>query len=442
MRVRRWADLDDIGRAAMLVRGTERIFSAELAAGIRRIMDDVHEHGDEAICRALAEFDGCDVLPERLRVSEEEIAAACRQVDPALLAAIRDGIDHVRRYNERVLAGADWRFEIEPGLMVGEQIRPIASAGLFVPSGKGSFPSVLIQIGTPAAVARVPRIVVVVPPVPGSDGDVDPAVLVVAHELGLRTIVRANGPAGVAAMAFGTESVPRVDKVLGPGSPPVQAAMIEAQRHGCVTQMVLGPSESLILADDSADSRLLAADLLNEAEHGLDSASVLVTTSEALVAATQSHLADQIAALPEPRRGYARASLGPNGGALIVRDLAEAAEVCNAYAPEHMQIVWRDEEAALAVIDHAGEVLLGQSTPISAANYVVGVPAALPTGRFARVSSGVTARAFVKTTSIARASGAALERMAPSILALADHEGFPAHGAAVRRRITPVSEPE
>jgi histidinol dehydrogenase len=280
----------------------------------------------------------------------------------------------------------------------------------------------------------VPEIAVVVPPVPGGAGEVDAAVLCAADQLGIRQIFRANGPAGVAALAFGTESIPKVRKLLGPGSPPVQAAQIACQQYGCHTQMLLGPSESLILADDSADPRLLAADLLNEAEHGPDSASLLVTDSEALIEATQIEIARQIAALPEPRRAYAHAALGENGGAIIVADLTEAALVTNWYAPEHMQIVARDEEAVLAMIDHAGEVLLGQQTPVSLANYVIGVPAALPTGAFARVTGGVTAETFLKKVSIAKADAAALERLTPGALALADHEGFPAHAAALRAR--------
>jgi len=240
-------------------------------------------------------------------------------------------------------------------------------------------------------------------------------------------------------LAFGTQSIPKVRKVLGPGSPPVQAAQIACQLYGCHTQMLLGPSEALIISDDSADPRLLAADVLNEAEHGPDSASLLVTPSESLIEAVQAELAVQVAALPEPRRAYAHAALGENGGAFIVSDLEEAAELCNWYGPEHMQIVARDEEAVLAMIDHAGEVLLGQQTPLSAANYMIGVPAALPTGAYARVTGGVTAETFLKKTSVAKLSGEALERMSDAIVALAEHEGFPAHAAAVRARMGETS---
>ena len=343
----------------------------------------------------------------------------------------------MRRFNEHLAAQhRDWQMEMEPGLTAGEKVTPIVSAGLFVPSGKGSFPSVLGQIGTPAVVAGVPRIVVVVPPVPGTGGTVDPAVLVTAEMLGIADVFRVNGPAGVAALAFGTESIPQVAKVCGPGSPPVTLAQLEVQRFGCVSVTLLCMSESLIVADGSVDPVLLAADLLNEAEHGGDSTSVLVTWDRALLAPTQAELTRQLALLPEPRRAYAAEALGTNGGAILVGGPDEAAEVANAFAPEHLQLsVAADiETELLAALTNAGEILLGQNTPFSAGNFVIGAPAALPTNGWAKVSSGITVEAFIKKTAVARADQRALARMAPSILALAAHEGFPAHANAVTAR--------
>lgn len=432
----RWGDLDEAEREEAVTRGLDKVFDPHLRQSIDELLEDVRVNGDAAVSRALKKFDGCDVDPKRLRVSDEEFAEAGRSVPAGLLAAIRDGIDHVRRFNEQLVARGDWSFESEPGLTVGEKITPIASAGLFVPSGKGSYPSVLVQLGTPAIVAGVPRIAVVVPPVPGSDGVVDPAVLVVAQELGIADVFRANGPAGIAALAFGTESVPKVRKVVGPGSPAVACAQVEVQRYGTATTMVLGPSESLVIADDSADPRLLAADLLNEAEHGPDSSSLLVTDSEVLVAAAQAEVARQLALLPEPRRSYAAAALGLNGGLILVEDMAQAAEVANAYAPEHMQIAVRDEAAMLGRLTDAGEILVGQWTPVSAANFLIGCPASLPTSGFAKVSSGVTAETFRKRTAVARADERALARMRGSITAFTQHEGFPAHEAAVAIRFS------
>ena len=430
-----WDELGDDERSRALDRGLAQIFDPALRDGVAEIIEDVRANGDAAVARALRRFDRCDVDAAALRVTDDEFAAARKSVSPALLEAIRDGIDHVRRFNEQVAARGDWSFESEPGLTVGEKVSPIASAGLFVPSGKASYPSVLVQIGTPAVVAGVPEIAVVVPPVPGSAGAVDEAVLVTADELGIRAVFRANGPAGVAALAFGTETFPKVRKILGPGSPAVTCAQVEVQRYGVVTTMLLGPSESLIIADDSADVRLLAADLLNEAEHGPDSSSLLVTDSAALLANAELEVTRQMEALPEPRRAYAAAALGTNGGAVLVRDLAQAAEVANAYAPEHMQIAVRDEDAVLGSIQHAGEILLGQWTPVSAANFLIGCPASLPTSGFAKVSGGVTVDAFRKRTAVARADRRSLTRMSGSILELAGHEGFPAHEAAVRIRL-------
>jgi histidinol dehydrogenase len=199
--------------------------------------------------------------------------------------------------------------------------------------------------------------------------------------------------------------------------------------------MLIGPSECLIIADDSANPRLLAADLLNEAEHGPDSASILVTDSEGLLADAQDEVRRQLADLPEPRRAYAAAALGVNGGAILVRDMSEAAEVANVYAAEHMQIAVHDVDGLLAQLSNAGEILVGQWTPVSAANFIIGCPAALPTSGFAVVSSGITADAFRKRTAVARADQRALTRMSESIIAFTQHEGFPAHEAAVRIRL-------
>jgi len=423
-------------REAATTRGLDRIFDPDLREKVCAIIEDVRLNGDDAVLRALRDHDGVDVAPGTLRVTDAEIAEARELVSAELLAALRDSIDHVKRFNQQLVsAHGDWSFESEPGLSVGERITAIESAGLFVPSGKASYPSVLIQLAAPAVVAAVPTIAIVVPPAPRGGGKVDSAVLVAADELGLREVFRVNGPAGIAALAFGTESIPRVRKVVGPGSPAVACAQVEVQRYGTATTMLLGPSESLIIADDSADPRLLAADLLNEAEHGPDSSSLLVTDSQELLAAAQLEVARQLSSLPEPRQGYARTSLGTNGGVILTRDLAEAADVANAYAPEHMQIAVRDEDAMLARVRNAGEVLLGQWTPISAANFVIGCPASLPTSGFAKVHGGVTAETFRKHTAVARADQRSLSRMSTSIVALSRHEGFPAHETAATIRL-------
>jgi histidinol dehydrogenase len=430
----RFGELSEAARASLGERDLAGVFDDELRTSIVTLLEDVRTRGDVAVAEALRRFDGCDVAPGALRVRGDELAAGLQATSADVVDALRDAIDHVRRFNERVCEQGDWSFESEPGLVVGERVSAIESAGLFVPSGKGSFPSVLVQLAVPALVAGVETIVVCVPPLPGGGGAIDPAVLAVCQLLGLSNVFRVNGPAGIAAMAFGTASVPKVRLVVGPGGPAVTCAQLEVQRFGTVTTMVLGPTESLVIADDSADAILLAADLLNEAEHGSDSTTLLVTTSSQLLDDVQREVARRLATLPEPRRTYAGDALGLRGGAVLVDDVDEASRVANAFAPEHLQLAVRDATRVLGLVINAGEVLVGQQTPFAAANYVLGCPASLPTSGFAKVSSGITAHTFRKRTAVAQMDEGALRRVTPSVIALARHEGFPAHEAAMTAR--------
>lgn len=435
MRRNVWGAMAEADRAALCSRGLEAIFDEDLKRSIGRIIDDVRANGDEAVCRALRDWDKVSLEPHQLKASADELAAA--SVDADVDAAIDDAIAHLRAFNEQLMARAgDWSFESEPGLTVGEKITPITSAGLFVPSGKASYPSVAYQLAVPATVAGVPKVALVVPPMPDGSGLIDPAVLVVCRKLGITDVFRVNGPAGVAALGFGTATIPPVRKIVGPGSPPVACAQVEMQRYGVATMMILGPTESVVIADDSADPRLAAADLLNEAEHGTDSAVLLITPSSALADRIDVELELQLADLPAQRAEAARAALGPNGGCVLVRDLAEAAEVANRWAPEHLQIaVAADAEAELLdMLVNAGEILVGQHTLFSGGNFVIGCPASLPTGGFAHVSSGITADTFLKRTAVAKADAVALARMTPTILAMSRHEGFDAHARAASIR--------
>jgi len=430
-----WKSMTEAEREAVCHRGLDDIFDPRLRASIGAIIDDVRAHGDEAVCRALRDHDRIALEPAQLRVGADELAAA--EVSADVDSAIDAAIANLRTFNAAVRErAADWSIESRPGLHVGEKITPIASAGLFVPSGKASYPSVAYQLGVPAVVAGVAEIALVVPPVPGGRGEVDPAVLTVCRKLGITQVFRVNGPSGIAALGFGTQTFPKVRKIVGPGSPAVTCAQVEMQRHGVVTMMLLGPTESVVIADDHADPRVLALDLLIEAEHGTDSAVVLLTPSRELIDAVDAELDRRLGGLPSARAGAARASLGINGGAVLVADLEEAAAVSNRYAPEHLQLAVAEAvtQQTLDLLTDAGEILVGQHTPFSAANFVIGCPASLPTSGFAHVSSGITAEAFLKRTAVARADERALDRMSASIVALADHEGFPAHGNAIRHR--------
>ena len=435
LRVVEWRNLNEQERMTFCARGLADIFDPDLRASIAELVEDVRVNGDDAVCRAVAKFDGVNLQADQLAITPEAIATAT--VSPDLESALSHAITNLRTFNEKLMERAsNWSTEIQPGLSAGERVTPISSAGLFVPSGKASYPSVAYQLGVPAVVADVPDIALLVPPQPGTNGEVDPAILVVCRMLGISRVYRSNGPAGIAALGFGTASIAPVRKIVGPGSPAVTCAQVEMQRHGVATMMLLGPTESLVIADDSADPVRLAADLLIEAEHGTDSSVVLVTTSSSLIGSVDAELERQLAALPAVRAAAARASLGPNGGAVLVSTLEEAAAVANRYAPEHLQVAV-GESSVDRVVDmlvNAGEILVGQHTPFSAGNFLIGCPASLPTSGFAHVSSGITAETFLKRTAVARATESALRDMSTSIVTLATHEGFPAHANAITNR--------
>jgi histidinol dehydrogenase len=429
-----WKSMSDAEKAWIHQRGSAADSADELKPAIHALVEDVRLRGDDALLDALSRFDGVEVDAAGLRVDEDEFAQAAATLDPAVQHAIRQMIANIRSFNEALFERRQsWTAEIAPGHTIGEKVGPVANAALFCPSGKASYPSVLAQVATPAVVAGVPQLTVIVPPVPGGGGAIDDAVLVVAHELGLANMFRVNGPAGVAAAAFGTETIPAHGMIIGPGSPPVALAQLAVRAHG-VDTVVLGPTESMVVADESADAVLLAADLLNEAEHGIDSTVVLVTAHQSVIDAATVEVDRQIEQLPEERRAAAASALGMNGGAILVDSLREAIEVANWFAPEHCQLAVADPWAVADGIEHAGELLLGQQTPFSVGNFTLGGPAALPTGGWANRAGGITVEQFLKSGAIGHLTPDALRAVAESTIALSDHEGFNAHGNAIRVR--------
>ena len=429
-----WKSMTDDEKAWIHQRGTAAESADELRPAIRALVDDVRERRDEALLEALARFDGVEIEASQLRVSGAEFDIAMARIDPGVKDAIGQMIANIRAFNEALLERRQsWTAEIAPGHTVGEKVGPVANAALFCPSGKASYPSVLAQIATPAVVAGVEQISVIVPPAPGGDGSIDDAVLVVASELGLENVYRVNGPAGVAAAAFGTDTIPAHGMVVGPGSPPVAIAQLEVRAHG-VDSVVLGPTESLVVADETADPVLLAADLLNEAEHGTDSTVVLVSASSEVIEAAAAEVLRQLANLPEARREAAESALGLNGGAILVDSIDEAVAVANWFAAEHCQLAVADPWKVAEGIEHAGELLLGQHTPFSVGNFTLGGPAALPTGGWANRAGGITVEQFLKAGAIGHLTAEALRQVAASTIALSDHEGFDAHGNALRIR--------
>ncbi len=430
MRVRRWKELDAEERKCFIRRAEVEI--EEHLPAAKAILSEVREKGDGALVALTERFDGVRVAPGAIRVSNDEISEAAARVEPEVREAIEYSIENIRTFHERQLPEEMWLARVRDGVMAGEKVTPIESVGLYVPRGKGSFPSVAMMLAVPAQVARVPHTVICTPPGPG--GDVDAATLLVAGLCGVESVFRVGGAQAVAALAYGTETVPRVVKIIGPGNIYVSAA--KHLLHGTVdVGLPAGPSESVILADDSADPGIVALDLLIEAEHGPDSAATLITHHTPLADAVVERVPGLLAELPEPRRGFCQEVFANWGGVVITESLAESVELVNEYAPEHMELLVRDPFAVLGEIRNAGEILMGSATPITLANFSIGPNAILPTGGFAHTFSPVSVRDYMKRSSICYVTRDGFSRLRDPAATLAEYEGFPAHAMAVRRRI-------
>jgi histidinol dehydrogenase len=406
----------------------------ELTERVRPIIQAIRDRGDEGLIELTARFDHVQLSPDRLRVNHDEIEQAHRALDPAVLEAIKHAIRNVRTFHERQMPHEQWFTEVEPGVIAGEKITPITSVGLYVPRGKGAFPSVMYMLATPASIAGVPRIVVCTPP--GADGTVDPASLVAADLCGVHEIYRIGGAQAIAALAYGTQTIKRVHKITGPGSGYVAAA--KRLLYGTVdVGLPAGPSESITLADDSADPELVARDLLIEGEHGPDSSSLLVTDSRSLVEAVMDLLPEKMAALPEWRQDFVSTVFEApegTGGIVLATNMNAAIEFVNDYAPEHLEVQIREPFALLPKLKNAGEILIGQYTPFCTGNYCVGTNACLPTGGFAHTFSCTTVFDFLKRTGIAYVTKEGYTSLSETTRRLAEFEGFPAHANAVSER--------
>ncbi len=397
----------------------------------QEVIARVKAEGDAAVIEYARRYDASGFAASMLRATAEDFAAARAALDPAVIDAIKQAHENIRRFHEEQLPERMWFTEVQPGIMAGEKISPVASAGLYVPRGKGAFPSVMLMLATPAKVANVPRIVVVTPPTP--DGHADAGSLVAAEICGVDEVYVVGGMQAVAALAFGTETIPKVSKIIGPGSSYVSAA--KRLLYGMVdVGLPAGPSESIILTDEHADPRLAALDLLVEAEHGPDSAALLVTHSREVAEAALRVLPEYIAQLPEWRRGFVEGVLSNYGGIMLTDSLEESIQFTNDYAPEHLEVLTQDPFVTLNRIQNAGEILLGPLTPIPTANYCLGLNAILPTGGFARSFSSVSVLDFLKRSGVGYLSREGYLRLQGITATLADYEDFPAHAMAIRKR--------
>lgn len=424
-----WAKLSVQERARILNRSEAIVDSLLEDAG--KIIEAVKEGGDSALVDLTARFDKVDLSTISLRVTDEEFESAEKRISGSVREALTISVKNITRFHKTQLPGQLRRIETYPGIFAGERATPIPSAGLYVPRGKGSFPSMLYMLAVPAHLAGVPRICITTPP--NEDGSVDPACLFAAGLCGVREVYRVGGAQAIAALALGTESIEPVDKIVGPGSPYVSAA--KRLLGGRVdTGLPAGPSESIIIADGKADPWKVALDLAIEAEHGEDSSALLVTESEKLAGEVSLALGRVIADLPEPRKSYVSAVLSNYGGIVLTGSMPETLGFVNAYAPEHLQIQTEDPWDVLPGIINAGEILLGDNLPFSVANYSAGPNAVLPTGGKARTWSPVSVRDFMKFSSVICATDEGLDKISPVVIALAEYEGFPAHAGALTRR--------
>ena len=404
--------------------------SDETFAKVSKVIEEVRKFGDRAILAATKEFDRVDLV--HIEVSDAEFEHAWNSLEPDIIESLKEAIQNHYEYNKRI---SPPKLQIEQqgtGIFAGRKAVPLEKVGLYVPSGKGAYPSSFITIAVPAIVAGVPDIQVVVPPNP--DGSVDAAILAVARILGIRKVFRGNGVACIAAYTYGTETIKKADKIVGPGGPYIMAAQMKTQLEGVSVGLLYGPSECMIIADDSADPELVAADLINEAEHGMESSAILLTNSITLARNVEKAIREQLEFLPEFRRKYAEQSLYMNGGIILVKDMDQAVEVANDWGNEHIQIVTRDAWEVANRIHSASELLIGQHTTFSAISCAIGVPACLPTGQFSKFYSGVAVDTYLRYSAVTQLDREGLQKLSRTIRTLAKYEGFPAHDRSIEIR--------
>ena len=425
----RWKDTDAATRAKIMRRAQDNI--DRVVSLVQPIIESVKKRGDAALLEYTKQFDKADLAS--IKATPEEFSAAERTLDENVKTAIQKCAYNIQKFHEEQMRRVEirWMMDIAPGIRAGEQVAPIDSVGLYVPRGKGAFPSAMYMLCIPAVIAGVPNIAVVTPP--RADGTADDASLYTAKICGVKNVYKVGGAQAIAALAFGTQTIPAVKKILGPGSPYVAAAkrlLSDVIDPG----MPAGPSESIILADETANPHNTCLDILNEAEHGEDSAALLVTHDEKLANYVRENLPAVIAALPEPHRSICAKVMQDYGGIILTESLADSISFSNAYAPEHLHLKVKNANDLLPQVRHAGEILIGENTPSTLGNYGIGVNHVLPTGGWAHTYSCTSVWDFLKRSSIAECTAEGLDALRGPVETLTDYEGFPAHGDVLRKR--------
>lgn len=400
----------------------------ELMSEVAAIIREVRTRGDAALIDYTARFDGLQMQSSELRVPEETLHTSAQRVDSYVLESLREAIRNVRTFHA-YQSEESWEITQTAGITLGQRVTPIERAGLYVPGGTAAYPSSVVMNVVPAQVAGVRRILVTSPPRMLAE---NPAVAAALVELNVKEVYAVGGAQAIAALAYGTETIPRVDKITGPGNKYVAAA--KKFVFGAVgIDSIAGPTEIVIIADDSARANFVAADLLAQAEHAEDASSILLTTSEELAQRTAVQLTRQTALLP--RRAIVEQSLARYGAIVVVADLDEACGIANELAPEHLELMTIDDDGVAARVLEAGAIFFGAHTPEAVGDYFAGPNHVLPTGGAARFSSALGVYDFVKRTSLLRYSNEAIKGSAARIAALAAVEGLDAHARSVLIRL-------
>ena len=399
----------------------------EQEAVVSVILEDVRENGDKAVFNYTKKFDGADISAENFIVTEEEEKEAYEKVDPALIDVIRKAISRIRTFHEKERQKS-W-FMTEEGMVLGQKVTPLSRVGVYVPGGKAAYPSSVLMNVIPAQVAGVPDIVMCTPP--GKDGKVTPTTLVAAKEAGVGTVYKVGGAQAVAAMAFGTESLPRVDKITGPGN--IFVALAKKAVYGHVSiDSVAGPSEVTVLADETANARYVAADLLSQAEHDEMACAILVTTSMRVAEEVSAEIDGFLKTLS--RRDIIKKSLDNFGRILVADTIEEAVRAVNEIAPEHLELVTRDPFLLMTEIKNAGAIFIGEYSSEPFGDYFAGPNHVLPTNGTAKFFSALSVDDFIKKTSIIYSSREALKALHEDVETFAKAEGLTAHANSIHVR--------
>lgn len=400
----------------------------DVTRAVQTIIADVRARGDAALIELSRRFDRVELDEAKLRVSEDEIAAAERDCPSHVRDALRVASARIRGYHERQLP-KDETFTDSIGANLGWRWRPLSSVGLYVPGGTASYPSSVLMNAVPARVAGVARIVMVTP---ASGGAINPLTLVAAKLAGVSEIYRVGGAQAVAALAYGTQTIAPVDKIVGPGNAYVAAAKREVFGRVGIDS-IAGPSEILVVADGANDPSWIAADLLSQAEHDASSQSILITDDAAFADSVANEVDRQLAVLP--RQGIAARSWTDHGAIVVVARLEDAAPLVDRIAPEHLEIATADPKAFFARVHHAGAAFLGRHTPEAIGDYIAGPNHVLPTSRTARFSSGLSVLDFLKRTTVLACDAESLAQLGAHALVLAEAEGLAAHGRSIAIRL-------